>query len=539
MMSNAFFLFFSDYTVNVYSWKKGSLTAAEQFENSEEGQDAFRLYWKKCGFHGPVYLLVDVIEEDLHNETVPKLLGNNRSKMLAGRSTRLFRHTPFHFSHIQGKAPGEAQKELALFIGLTEPDALLAWLTILQEQRAHLAGIVSVPVLCAALFKKIAPEGGDALFVVPSAGGLRQIFMRDGRIQVSRLSVFPRSGDEHLQLFIHGEVARMQGYLGSLRLVPHNTTLEVYTLCHESLYAALTSGENSVSTYNSHPVATDALIRRLSLPLPSPLDHAETLLCGFLLKQKVRNHYARPEDTRIYRTFRLRLQLQMINLAFLVLGLLIGGITFLDGFTTYAQLPELSQQADKAQMALQAASAAKGSGAMGSTAISSSQEGHANPVTAVLVLDALREHATEPHPLLSTLSQVLTQHPTIWLEGIEWAAGVPDTGGADPKKVEAKRPPRSPPAAAPTRATAKPGVQNARLRGEVYPFSGDTKQAREKILAFIDALRALPTVLETVAISLPVDPSQTAVLDRGNMVTPAKQANFILSVTLQAEKKVP
>ncbi|MBF0162259.1 MAG: hypothetical protein HQL88_08215 [Magnetococcales bacterium] len=522
-MANPLFLFLSDYLVTAYPWDKGGCGAGVHFENSTEGQEAFRSYWQQHLPAGAVYLLVDVIEEDLHNEITPKLVGSNRKKMLAGRGRRMFRHTPFFYGHVQGKMADDKLKEQVLFLGLTEPDKLLEWLTLLQEQRAQLAGIVSLPLLCQELFKKNLLEHSDALVIVPNQGRLRQVFLRDGRMLVSRLSNFQGQAAEDVQMFIHGEVARMQGYLASLRLVNHNATLEVYVLCAGELHDLLSSGKNAVSSYHCHPLNAEAVATRLGVTTElRHTDHLEPFFCGFLLKQRNRNHYARTEDSRLYRTLRLRTLLRFLNLAFLLLGVGTGLVLFLDGFATYSRLPELSRKADAAQVALQQVGGSDQDVAAG-----------IDLVGVVRTVDTLRRFATTPQPMLLTISQVLTQHGDIWLAGLEWFAGPPPP---DPKEGTAKkggRPDKAPPK---QNVPNKPGLQHARLRGELRPFTGNTEQAREKIQAFMEALRALPAVLAVSALSMPVDPSQTAVLERGNMAASAKQAEFLLLVILQGEE---
>lgn len=538
-MSTSLFLVYSDYIVTAYLWQRGCCAAEHRFDNTPEGQELFRVYWRKAVVTGPVYLLVDVIEEDLHNETTPKMMGSNRKKMLDGRAKRVFRHTPFYFSHVQGKVADDKQKEHVLFMGLSEPDNLLNWLEILQDHRAQLAGIVSLPFLCQELFKKCVPGAKDALFVIPNVGGLRQIFFRDGRMQVSRLSAFHVRGAEHVQMFLHGEVARMQGYLASLRLVKHDALLDVYVLCHGALYALLASGENRVSSYNGHPLDAEALARRFRIPVdPQEVDHMERFFCGYLLKQSQRDHYARRADTRLHRTLRLRTQLRIANVSLLLLGLIVGGAAFLDGFMIYAQLPQISRQADEVQVALQAllSQDTVSLSSKDSAPLPSPSEGGGDPLVAVQTLDAVREYATEPNRLLVIVSQVLTHHPDIWVNGMEWSTGLPKKEGAEAKEQPTRNRARGP-KAPPPRSNVQPGIQHAQLRGEVRPFAGDMGLARVKILAFVDALRSLPTVSGVDLLSMPVDPTQTAILDRSNMEAAAKRAEFVLLVTLHADKK--
>ncbi|MEO5362289.1 MAG: hypothetical protein H7838_01500 [Magnetococcus sp. DMHC-8] len=524
------FLFFSDYIVNVYSWKNSQLTKEKRFDNTAEGRDAFAVHWQETGHTGPVHLLIDLIEEDVHNEVIPRLLGSNRKKMLEGRAARLFRNTPFHFSHLYGNVAGEERQEQVLFIGLTDPDKLLAWLALLQRCQAQVAGMVSVPLLCQELFKKMAPTGRDALLIVPNAGGLRQIFLRDGRVMVSRFSILSAQEESALQGSLHKEVERMQGYLDNLHLVALHTPLEVFTLCHGSLHALLTMGRNAISQYKSNPVHADALARQLEIPVDlHQTRDMEPLLCGMLLKQRHLNHYARPEDTRLYRTARLRTRLRTVNVSLFLVSLLAGGGLLLDGLAIQAQWSILSRQVEQAQ--------STGPGPARPSDRTAASSGNATAMAAVRALEAVREHATEPQPMLLAVSQALTRHPDIQVNRLEWFAGPPDTPTAETRKSVVKKTARPARDGSSALSGNGPGLQNARLQGQVHPFAGDMVAARQAVQTFADTLRTLPAVQEVAMLTLPVDPTQTAVLDRKNMVTAAKQADFTVLITLQADRK--
>lgn len=546
--TSTLFLFLSDHFVSAYLWKKGVCDEGDRFENSEEGQVDFADYLEGLFFDGPIYLLVDVTEEDLHNEVIPKLLGANKKKMLASRSGRIFRHTPFHMGYSQGKVSGEKNKEQALFVGLAEPDRVLSWLNILKKRRARIAGIVSLPVLCQQVFKKIAPASKDVLFITPNSGGLRQIFLRDGQMLVSRLSPIHAQEAEGVQLFIHGEVSKMQGYLASLRLVNHHAVLDVLIVCRGSLYALLESGRDKISLYTSHPVDVDALARRLGgkmevrakPPKPpnlpdgsvepadvverlSATENVEPFFCYFLIKQRIWNHYARLEDTRIHRSFRARFWLRVASFALFFLGMSVSGVAFWDSFDMSAKLPRLSRLADDAQVALQSV-ALQGSGGA-KQGVSLPSDGGAALVVAVRTMDTLLQYAVDPQSFLMTVSQILTHHANIQVDNIKWFAGMP----ASKNPVRGRRPR--------VRPMTKPGVQNARLQGKISPFSGNYLAAQEKISLWVNDLRALPEVLEVTVLSMPEDPRQTAVLDGGNASLLLQEANFVLQVTLKIDKE--
>ncbi|MBF0400478.1 MAG: hypothetical protein HQL90_06885 [Magnetococcales bacterium] len=525
---SSLFIFLSDYIVTIYAWRDGQFSQQNRFENSPAGQEAFGHHWQQTTPSEPVYLLVDMIEEELHNEMVPRLFGGNRQKMLTGRSSRMFRNTPFCYNHLYGRVSGEEQKEQVLFIGLTEPEKLLAWLTILHGCQARLAGVVSVPVLCQELFKKMAPGNQEALLVSPNAGGLRQIFLHNGRMLVSRFSAVHLEGERAVRETIRQEVVRMRGYLESLHLLSLHTPLDLFVLCPKALHQLLSSETEQVAHLNIHPVDAEGLARRLGFGTNlGQNEQLEPFFCGFLLKQRQRNHYARAADTRIYRALRLRARLGTASLSLFLVGVLVAGGLFWEGWRIQDSRPELLRQVAQAQQAWQEVAVASGTGEKGGTP----SVGEGNVVAAVRTLDALRQNAATPQPLLIAISQVLNWHSDIWLVGLQWFAGLPDREG---EWLQTTGLPAAEARALLRREGQKAGLHYVRLQGQFYPFSGQMMVANRRIQDFADALRGLPGVADVAVLSRPEDPTQTAVLDSHSTLASPTEAPFALWMAVEA-----
>lgn len=515
------FLFISDHFVTAYSRKEGVFDKEVQFENNEAGQKVFEEYLDRGPRELTVYILADVNEEELHNEVMPKLLGSNKQTMLARRSSRIFRSTPFNLGRFQGVDPNDKKKEKVLFMGLTDPDRISPWLNALKDRRAKMVGFWSLPLLSQEIFKHVSSKGKDALFIMPNSGGLRQIFFRDGKIMVSRLSPFPSRNAEDLLVFIYGEVARMQGYLASLRLASHNSVLDVYTLCCGSLYTLMNSKRESVAKFNSFPVNADTLLKSLGVKEKRNAEKVETFFCHFLLKKRIKNHYAGLEYTRVFRMFLLRYWLRVASLVLLVVGIIMGSSIFLEGYEISTQLPALVYKRGQAQAALETISLQE----------LENTEGGEDMVAAIRTLDLVQEKALDPRSALVPISQILAYHEHIVVNGVDWYAGSPESqsqnSGMGPPGRGRRGRGMPPPQLTP------PGLQTIRLRGEVYPFSGDVEEAQYKIDQFIEAMKKLPLAFKVTPISMPMDLSQTVVLDSGTTQTKPHRAHFVLLLKQQ------
>jgi hypothetical protein len=79
-MSRKTLFFLSSDSFHVHVWQNGALSKATYFPHSTEGLEQFSAFLET--HHGPAFLLVDLIEEDFRQETVPHLTGANHHALV-------------------------------------------------------------------------------------------------------------------------------------------------------------------------------------------------------------------------------------------------------------------------------------------------------------------------------------------------------------------------------------------------------------------------------------------------------------------------
>ena len=87
-------LFVSAHKAAVYHWHKGDLTSSYLFDANQEGKLFFERYLRETP-NIPVYMLVDVFEEEFKRDTVPHVFGADREAIVERKKARLFRDTPY------------------------------------------------------------------------------------------------------------------------------------------------------------------------------------------------------------------------------------------------------------------------------------------------------------------------------------------------------------------------------------------------------------------------------------------------------------
>lgn len=517
-MSGKLFLFLSDHVVTTYEWNGGVFGKGNRLELNEAGLKEFATYMERVHGLFQVYLLVDMTEEELHEEIVPRLVGGNRKKMLEKLASRIFRNSPFFYCRFIGKVPGDTKKERALIIGLSDLENITLCLDILAKCNALIVGIWSLPLLSQEIFYKFFLKKGDGILISPTSGGLRQVFLHDGTIKASRLSHLPSRDPDNIMLFIHGEVARLKGYLGSLGIVKQNAVLDVYSLVHYELYEHIESENQTMSTYTIHNLDAEELGVKLGLWSEVEEKNVDFVFAQYLLKYKIGNHYARSQETKAYLLEKMRFWLRTASLLVFGAGLGFGIFASVDGYLASAKLPLLSRQADEAQANLR-------------KIVREDFEktgGGRDMVEAARIMSRIQNLSARPDTALIQISRVLGKYPKIWVDGINWSS--------DQKVINIGKGRNS--GGRPQLPAAQGGasfLQTLHLSGQVYPFAGDVRKANKEVERFINALRSTKEIVSVISVRMPMDASRDEVLSSNNLSKGAT-SKFVLSVTMSLEK---
>ena len=124
-----------------YHWRKGSqFELIGHFPQNEDGWQFFEEELdRQVADTSPIFVMVDLVEEELRSESIPPIYGEDRRLVLQRRMERLFHDTPYRRAAHKGR--GDGNKERILFSALINPDAVSQWMQRLMERQAPVAGI--------------------------------------------------------------------------------------------------------------------------------------------------------------------------------------------------------------------------------------------------------------------------------------------------------------------------------------------------------------------------------------------------------------
>ena len=256
------------------------------FRADEDGLTQFAQYLQSTP-PDPVSLLVDVVEEEFREETVPHVMGTDRRALLRNKKTRLFRDATYSYAMLQGRESEGRRDDRVLFTALIRPDMLAPWLGQLARLKIPLTGIYSLPLLSEMLLKKLKVSGSHVLLVsMHSTGGLRQSFLQDQRLKLSRLAITPDVGQARYPSYILGEVEKLRRYLGSLRLLSRETPLEVHVISEGDTLEELGRQASDSITTRHRFHSTEEVAKKIGLKNLTEPVHTEMVFAHLLEKRR-------------------------------------------------------------------------------------------------------------------------------------------------------------------------------------------------------------------------------------------------------------
>jgi len=327
--------------VSVHHLVRNELTSSYLFDIDDEGRANFKRYLSESE-NIPAFILIDIIEEEFRQDTIPHVFGADRDALIKRKQGRLFRDAKFMYAELQGREEEGRRDDRFLFTALTNNDILEPWLQMLDESKVPVKGILSLPQLLQSFIKTLPNLSDHALVVsMQSISGLRQTFFLKKQLKLSRLSKLPRFGTEPYAPKIASEIDKIQRYLNSLRLVPTDRNLDVYVMADSKTLEEFNNQYPVASNVNYRHLNVQELAAAAGLKIEQSIPFAEQLFISHLLKQSPQNYYANRRQTRYASMRQLRIVMNLCSILLLVLSL---------GYSGYGLLGALlfKQQADDA-----------------------------------------------------------------------------------------------------------------------------------------------------------------------------------------------
>lgn len=418
-MSRKTLFFLSSDSFHAHVWKNGALAEPCYFSNSAEGLELFAEFLRS--HEGPAYLLVDLIEEDFRQETVPHLTGANHQALVQRKFDQFYRSTPFRLARLQQRQTEGRRDDELLFSALTNPARISAWLELLLQHKTPIVGIYSVPHASTPLIKDI---DSDHLLLLSweKDAGLRQSYFLNKRLRFSRLT--PISPNSSFADAIATETARTHQYLQSLSLTPQGQQLSVHIICHANDRAQL--DKHLANNPDIHYAYLD--LQQLGKHIKSPYAYADSdaspLFLHLLALQPPQANYATPAHTHYFHLWQTQRGLFGLAAATALICLVWSTLLFIEGSGINDEIDNFKFQASRMMQDAQQITQKFPSGtpnAAGSTSGSVGNTASATDMkTAVTLFRSLQQYYVPPEQTLKGLAKTLDNFPRIRTSKLSW-----------------------------------------------------------------------------------------------------------------------
>jgi len=488
-------LFFPGHRLFAYEWERGRFRRVETFEPDEQGRRAFQA-WLEEAPRTPVQLLLDVIEEEFHIDHVPHVIGRDRAELYRRTARKHFRSTDFHYITAQGRRPTGRRDDEVLIAGLTNPEILKGWLSVIDAARVPLKGIHSLPLVGERLLGHLgAPRSGRVLVVtqqVPST--LRQSYYEHGRLKFSRLVPGRYDDAEGYLRFVRRELDQTLHFLETQRFRRRQEPVDVFVVVGDEFHDTLRDGLSSSDSVTVHLAPLASLARRVGIRGEMPRAFADTIFAQVLLRQaRPPNHYGLRRLRRHFFAQRARIGLRWAAGALVVGAVALAGSFVLRGQVYEQGMREAKRRATEFERLYQ-------------QRLHQLDEFRYRAVDVKNAVDLLSDLSTarpeHPGPTMAAVGNVLAQHPHIVVDSLDWQVST------DPDRMSAGGGERAAGAGTSLAALAlrdRPAYYYALVKGDVIGFQGDYRRAVELFDGFVGGLRDAPPFAQVGVVEAPFD----------------------------------
>jgi hypothetical protein len=412
-MRHRLLLFLSSDRLHAQLMAGGSIAMQYEFPDSPDGHNAFSVLLQSVTC--PAYLLVDLIEEDFRQETVPHLIGGKRRALLQRKFEQFYRATPFRQATLLQRQRGGRRDDDMLFSALTNPALIMPWLDIIMARSTPLAGIYSVPQISAPLVKD---HPSDHLLLISweKYSGLRQTYFSDHRLQISRLT--PISADLTFQQAVVAELGRTYQYLKSLSLLPSGQMLDVRLLGHSRDLTELQLELPRDADMRYEFVDLADVGRQLGIDYDFADSDASQVFLHQLLAEPPKANYANAVHTRYNTLWQLRNVLNWTSAALLLGSLLFAAADIWQSHGDADEAASLNIQTQRIEEEARQIT----------LTFHATRTPASEMKAAVSVMRKLDQRSRMPGDVLHPISSMLDRYPQIELDDLAWRMNAAEPG---------------------------------------------------------------------------------------------------------------
>lgn len=511
-------------------WHGTKLQGSQLFVNDESGQAAFAEFLNQYP-ETPVYLMADAVEEDYRLESLPHSSGAARQELIERKLNQYYRGLEYRTAHFINRETDKRRDDRFLFAALNNAEFLQTWVRILVSAEALLVGIYLLPMLSQVLVRQLKIMSSHILLCEKLSSGLRQTYLHNGRLRMSRLVSNVPTAANQLSYFYLVETEKTRLYLISQRFITRDTPLNLVLTSVDGDTKQISSGISQEQGLECTDVDLAPIVRNLGLPVNQVQQMPELLHMQLLASGHSVDNLAPSHLIKQYQLGKIQQVIKAATIGVTVIGFLIAGWFLkqaLDYRTDYANAKQDTsiQQHHYDEVAKN----------FPQTLI-----GAADLQTAVDLDNVIASYPKSPRRVMQVVSAAMEQSPEIQLNRLRWLL-TSDANVLDDDKSLIVSTPLSNTTQTNVPLTTDPTqlLELGFLTAEIAGFTGDYRRALDSMNRFVAHLKADPKVATVDILQAPVNVSSYVDLQGSTtdeQSTQKQPAVFKLKVILKAAEK--
>jgi len=474
-------------------WHADKLQRSELFINNEAGHLAFANFLNDYPTTH-VYLIANAVEEDYRLERLPHSGGNAKRELIARKLNQFYRGLDYRTAHFINREKDKRKDDKFLFVALNNDDFLQDWMQVIQSSDALLVGVYLLPMLSQRFVSEFKLSAPHILLCERLSSGIRQTYLHNGRLRMSRLIPNVPTDPKQLGYFYIVETQKTRLYLMSKRFISRDVMLNLQLI---STHGEM---EQIKKTFDQEPgieceiipLAKLAKSHHLSttiLDTMPELLHMQLLASGNLV-----DNLAPSALTKAYRLSKIGRWIKTIALITGIIGIIISAWYLMSGLNHQRAFKDAKQATRLEQLRYQEVAKS-----FPETEISAQ-----DLKTAVSIDQTISNFSKSPKRMMFAISHALTKNPNIHLVKLNWLqSNDPTIKDTDSPNIV-------------TSQSAAVNLQNVPadpsklleisfMTADISQFDGDYRSAMRAVNSFVTDLKNYQDVANVEVLQTPVN----------------------------------
>ena len=470
-----------------------------------------------------IYLIADAVEEDYRLESLPHASGGARREIIERKLNQFNRNSLFRAAHFINRATDKRKDDNFLFVALNQTEFLQGWIDAIQANHAPLAGVYLLPMLSQVVVRQMKLMAPHIMLCERLSSGLRQTYLHNGRLRMSRLVPMKDVKPNQLAYFYLVEIDKTRMYLTSQRLITTDTPLQMVLPAIDGTHDDIAKSISQDQGLECKSVDILAFAKNVNIAPELVQANPELLHMQLLANGNVPDNLAPASLSKSHNLNNVRRKINIATGAVATIGVILATVYAWQGQQTKSELELIASQTR--QQTTQYEEVAKN---YPTSPIASTELKVAADISKII-----SANQQTPQQLMQVLSGAFEQFPEISLNRMRWVqtSDISIKDEADTQQNQASVVANS------VNADPTKLLQIGFVNAEIKNFNGDYRKALNSVNQFVGALRNSAFVEQVIVLQEPVNVSSLANLQGSttddNAATERPPALFKIKIMLK------